>query len=98
MMTAPDAAPKNIATTDSTLLANLGLLPFAIEESAAMPVIVSVRTVVVRSGIASFRAAAFRVPIASAVRAMRAKVCKGCPGKSLLYPMLQNDATERKTA
>src|SRR5882672_2482432 len=58
MMTAPIAAPKNIATTDSTLLANLGLLPFAIEESAAMPVIVSVRTVVVRSGIANFRTAA----------------------------------------
>jgi hypothetical protein len=36
MMTAPNAAPKNIATTDSTLLANLGLLPFAIEESARM--------------------------------------------------------------
>ena len=72
MMTAPNAAPKNIATTDSTLLANLGLLPFAIEESAPMPVIVSVRTVVVRSGIASFRTAAFRVPIASAVRAIRA--------------------------
>src|SRR6266403_5508027 len=34
MMTVPNAAPKNIATTDATLLANLGLLPFAIEESA----------------------------------------------------------------
>ena len=45
MTTAPNAAPKNIATTDSSLLANLGLLPFAIEESAPMPVIVSVRTV-----------------------------------------------------
>jgi hypothetical protein len=42
------------------------------EESAPMPVMVSVRTVVVRSGIANFRTAAFRVPIASAVRAMRA--------------------------
>jgi len=71
-MNASIAAPKNIAATDSTLLGNLGLLPFAIEESAAMPVIVSVRTVVVRSGIASFRTAAFRVPIASAVRAIRA--------------------------
>jgi hypothetical protein len=55
MTTAPKAAPKNIAATDATLLANLGLLPFASEESAPMPVIVSVRTVVVRSGIASFR-------------------------------------------
>jgi len=55
MTTAPNAAPKNIAATDASLLANLGLLPFASEESAPMPVIVSVRTVVVRSGIASFR-------------------------------------------
>jgi len=35
----------------ATRLANLGLLPFASEESAPMPVIVSVRTVVVRSGL-----------------------------------------------
>jgi len=55
MMTAPNAAPKNIVATDASLLANLGLVPFAIEESAAIPVIVRVRTVVVRSGIASFR-------------------------------------------
>jgi hypothetical protein len=34
MTTAPDDAPKNIAATDATLLANLGLLPFASEESA----------------------------------------------------------------
>ena len=72
MTTAPSAAPKNIAATDATLLANLGLLPFASEESAPMPVIVSVRTVVVRSGIASLRTAAFRVPIASAVKAIKA--------------------------
>lgn len=55
MMTAPNTASKNIAKTDSTRLASLGLLPFAIEESAAMPVIVSVRIVVVRLGIATFR-------------------------------------------
>jgi small-conductance mechanosensitive channel len=48
MTTAPNAAPKNIAAIDSSLHANLGLLPFASEESAPMPVIVSVRTVVVR--------------------------------------------------
>ena len=72
MMTAPNAAPKNIVATDATLLANLGLLPFASDESAPMPVIVSVRTVVVRSGIASFRTAAFRVPMATAVNAIKA--------------------------
>jgi len=71
MTTAPDAAPKNIAATAATLLLNLGLLPFASEESAPMPVIVNVRTVVVRSGIASFRTAAFRVPVASAVNAIK---------------------------
>jgi hypothetical protein len=72
MTTAPNAAPKNVAATAATLLANLGLLPFASEESAPMPVIVNVRTVVVRSGTASFRTAALRVPIASAVKAIRA--------------------------
>jgi hypothetical protein len=72
-MTAPKAAPKNIAKTEATLLANLGLSPFANEESAAMPVTVNVRTVVVRSGIASFPTAAFRVPIASAVQAISTK-------------------------
>src|SRR5882762_9240900 len=40
MTTAPNAAPKNIAATDATLLGNRGLLPFASEESAPMPVIV----------------------------------------------------------
>jgi len=40
MTTAPNAAPKNIAATAATLLANLGLLPLASEESAPMPVIV----------------------------------------------------------
>ena len=48
MTTAPNSAPKNSAATDATLLANLGLSPFASEESAPMPVIVSARTVVVR--------------------------------------------------
>jgi len=49
MMIAPSAAPKNIAKSNATRLANLELLPFANEESAPMPVIVNVRTVVVRS-------------------------------------------------
>lgn len=72
MTTAPNAAPKNIEATDATLLASLGLLPFPSEESAPMPVIVNVRSVVVRSGMASFRTAAFCVPIASAVKSIRA--------------------------
>jgi small-conductance mechanosensitive channel len=48
--TAPNAAPKNIAAIGASLLVNLGLLPLASEESASMPVIASVRTVVVRYG------------------------------------------------
>jgi hypothetical protein len=71
MTTAPNAAPKKIAKTEPTLLANLGLLPFASEDSAAMLVTVNVRTVVVKSGIASFRTAAFRVLMASPVKAIR---------------------------
>jgi hypothetical protein len=47
MTTAPNTAPKKSAKTEPNLLANLGLLPFASEESAAMPVTVNVRTVVV---------------------------------------------------
>src|SRR5260370_29858956 len=47
---APTAAPANIAITDATRLCHLGLVPPARDESAARPVIVSVNTVVVRSG------------------------------------------------
>jgi hypothetical protein len=73
MTTAPNAAPRNIAAaTDATLHATRGLLPFASEDSAPIPVIVSVRTVVVRSAIPSFWTAAFRVPMATAVKAIRA--------------------------
>jgi len=72
MTTEPDAALEDIAATDATLLANLGLLPFATEESAPMPVIVNVGTLVVRSGIARFLTAEFRAPIASAVKVIRA--------------------------
>lgn len=72
MTIAPNAAPTNMAATDAILLASLGLFPFASEESPPIPVMVSVRTVVVRSGIPSFRIAAFRVPIARAVKAIRA--------------------------
>ena len=91
MTTAPNAAPKNIVAIDSSLLANLGLLPFASEESAPIPEIVSVRTVVVRSRIASLRTAALHAPIASAVKAIRANGCKECSSQSPRYPMLQTD-------
>ena len=57
---------------DITRLCHRGLLPPAKEESAANPVIVSVKTVVVKSGRAIFRTVAFLIPIASAVRIMTA--------------------------
>jgi hypothetical protein len=50
---------ENISRTAPILLANRTLLPLASDESAAIPVSVSVSTVVVTSGIASFRTAAF---------------------------------------
>ena len=53
-------------------IARLGLLPPAIEESAASPVTVSVSTVVVRSGTLSWRMVALRNPMARPVRAMMA--------------------------
>src|SRR5262249_39704638 len=63
---------KNIATIAPNLLINRGLSPFRKRRVRADAVIASVRTVVVRSGIASFRTAALRVPIASAVKVIRA--------------------------
>jgi hypothetical protein len=51
---------------------HLGFAPPASEESAASPVIVNVRTVVVKSAIASRRTVALRSPIAIAVRMMTA--------------------------
>jgi hypothetical protein len=49
-----------------------GFVPPASEESAASPVIVNVRTVVVKSAIASRRTVALRMPIAIAVSVMTA--------------------------
>src|SRR4051794_5172347 len=57
---------------DITRLCHRGSLPPAKEESAASPVIVSVRTVVVKSGRAIFRTVAFLRPIAKAVSTMTA--------------------------
>jgi len=59
----PATAPANISATDNARLAHPGLLPPASEESAAIPVIVSVSTVVVRSRSPSFRTTALRTPI-----------------------------------
>jgi hypothetical protein len=62
-------------------LGHRGLLPPASAESAARPVIVSVSTVVVRSGTPRLRTVAFLTPIASAVRMMTAYSCvelSGC--------------------
>src|SRR6266850_6289400 len=60
----PTAAPVIIATIDATRLGQRGLVPPASVESAANPVMVRVRTVVVRSGTPRLRTAAFRAPMA----------------------------------
>src|SRR5438034_6679108 len=66
----PIAAPKNISRTARSRRPHRGLVPPANLESAARPVMVRVRTVVVRSGIAILRTVAFRIPIAHAVSTM----------------------------
>ena len=66
----PNAAPANIATTAAIRRCKRGLVPRASDESAARPVIVNVSTVVVRSGMANLRTAAFLIPIAMAVKAI----------------------------
>lgn len=65
---APTPAPKNISRTDTSRLCQRGLVPPASAESAASPVIVSVSTVVVKSGTPIFRTVAFLTPIAKAVK------------------------------
>jgi hypothetical protein len=69
MIIAPKPAPANIASIETTRRANPGLLRPANDESAASRATVSVSTVVVRSWTESFRTAAFRTPIATAVNA-----------------------------
>ena len=66
----PIAAPKNISRTARRRRRHRGLVPPASFESAPRPVMVKVRTVVVRSGIAILRTVAFRIPIAHAVSTM----------------------------
>ena len=66
----PKAAPENIATTAAIRRCKRGLVPRAKDESAARPVMVNVSTVVVRSGTANLRTAAFLIPIAMAVKAI----------------------------
>jgi hypothetical protein len=68
----PNAAPANIATTAVIRRCKRGLVPCAKDESAAMPVMVNVSTVVLRSGTADLRTAAFLIPIAMAVKAIMA--------------------------
>ncbi len=65
-MAAPVTAPASIAATAVVLRPAPRLSPPARLESAARPVSVIVRTVVVRSGTASRRIVAFRTPMAKA--------------------------------
>src|SRR6266568_3119908 len=59
---APASAPTNIARIDSTRRPLRAPFPAVRDESAARPVIVNVRTVVVRPGTPSFRTVALRTP------------------------------------
>src|SRR3989449_5284366 len=61
---APPAAPRNMLSTDAPRRHARGLAPPASAESAASPVRVNVRTVVVRSGNAILRTVAFLTPMA----------------------------------
>ena len=69
---APASAPRNIAATEIRRRAAWAPVAPAIGLSAAMPVMVSVSTVVVRSGTASLRAVAFCAPVASESATIRA--------------------------
>ncbi len=68
---APSAAPTTIATTAAERRGERVPGPPPARESAARPVRVMVRTVVVMSGTPSLRTVALRSPIAKAVTAMR---------------------------
>lgn len=65
-----DGGSKEMAATLPMRRAQLGLAPPARLELAAMPVIVKVSTVVVRSGTLSWRMVALRKPMARPVRAI----------------------------
>ena len=62
---APTRAPRNIAATEISRRATRAPVAPASGPSAATPVMVSVSTVVVRSGTASLRAVAFCAPMVS---------------------------------
>ena len=64
--TAPTSAPANMAATEIRRRASLAPVAAANGPSAAIPVMVSVSTVVVRSGTASLRAVAFCAPMVAA--------------------------------
>ena len=63
MNSAPTTAPRNMATTVRPRRPALAPVRPAMGPSAEIPVMVIVSTVVVRSGTASFRAAAFWIPM-----------------------------------
>jgi hypothetical protein len=86
----PTAAPENISSTEAMRLRHRGLVPPAKNESAANPVIVRVKTVVVRSATPSLRVVAFLNPMARAVSPITPK-----RGMELLSPGLLNVSEAR---
>src|SRR5258707_10877299 len=77
-------------------LPHRGLLPPARLESAANPTMVSVSTVVVRSGTPSFRTTALRSPITTAVKAMTRAILSLLSSYGARNPIETADATHRR--
>ena len=97
-MLAPANAPTIIARMAALRRCQRGLSPPAKLESAARPVIVKVRTVVVISGTASFLTTAFLSPMESAVTAMTACNWSGWISAVELIPNAEMEATPSNTA
>src|SRR6266850_6777615 len=91
----PIAAPKNISRTARIRRRHRGLVPPANLESAARPVMVRVRTVVVRSAIAILRTVAFRIPIAHAVSTMIEYDWNGLPDEPRKLIATRVDASNK---
>jgi len=94
MMTAPTPHPRTLRRRRKPFLANLGLLPSRSKSRADAGDRQCQRPVVVRSGIASLRTAAF-VCHRERGQGDQSKGLKECSSESRLYPLAHNDAAKR---
>ena len=93
-ITVPSAAPATMQATEADRRAQPGPLPPASLDSEARPVRVRVSTVVVRSGTASFRTVALRMPMATPVRTIT-KVSVGPEIEDPLWKARRADTSSR---